>query len=356
MSFAASPEKSAERFRYLFEEASLGIAVEDLDGKLLRANPALCSMLGFKEEELCGRSCCEFAHQEDSQDDWALFQKLRAGVIERYSIEKRYLRKDGTRIWGSLSVSLLKASDGGAPLVFAFVEDITERKRAEEALSHVSGKLIAAQENERTRIARELHDDISQRLSLLAVQIQQVEDAPPGSPVEVSSRMQKLRKEVSEILTDVQSLSHQLHSSKLEYLGVVAAMRAFCKEFGIQQRVEIEFRSQDLPSPPSPEVSLSLFRVLQEALHNAVKHSGVRRFAVELREQAGEIHLAVNDLGAGFDVRAAKESRGLGLTSMQERLRLVNGELSVESQPKGGTTIHARVPLRSENDSRQAAN
>jgi PAS domain S-box-containing protein len=356
MSFAVSPEKSAERFRYLFEEASLGIAVEDLEGKLLGANPALCSMLGFNEEELCGMSCSEFAQPEDSQEDWALFQKLRAGLIDRYSIEKRYVRKDGARIWGSLSVSLLKSGDGGAPLVFAFVEDITERKRAEEALSHVSGRLIEAQENERTRIARDLHDDISQRLALLAVQIQQIEVAPPGSAIEVSSSMQELRKEVSEILTDVQALSHQLHSSKLEYLGVVAAMRAFCKEFGDQQKVEIEFRSHELTSPPSAEVSLSLFRVLQEALHNAVKHSGVRHFAVELHEKSGEIHLAVNDLGAGFDVHAAKESTGLGLTSMQERLKLVNGELSVESQPRGGTTIHARVPLRSENESRRAAN
>jgi PAS domain S-box-containing protein len=356
MSFTATPEQSAKQLHDLFEEASLGIAVEDLDGKVLRANPALCSMLGFEEKELCALSCSDFAQPEDSQEEWALFQKLRAGLIDRYSVEKRYVRKDGTRIWGSLSVSLLKPASGGAPLVFAFVEDITERKRAEEALSLVSGKLIEAQEQERTRIAREIHDDISQRLALLVVELQQVEDAPPGSAVEVSSRIGEFRIQAFDILKDIQALSHQLHSSKLEYLGMVAAMKAFCKEFGDQQKMEIEFRSHGLKNPPPPEISLSLFRVLQEALHNAVKHSGVRHFEVELWEDSDEIHLAVNDLGAGFDTNAAKESRGLALVSMQERLRLVHGELSVESQPKRGTTIHARVPLTSEQNSKRAPN
>jgi PAS domain S-box-containing protein len=356
MPFTASPEKSAQRFRYLFEEVSLGIALEDLDGNLLSANPALCSMLGFREEELRGRNCSEFARPEDSNDDWALFQKLRAGLIERYSLQKRYVRKDGAPVWGLLNVSLLKPPDGGVPLVFAFVEDITERKRSEEALSHVSGKLIEAQEKERARIAREIHDDISQRLALVAVELQQVEQAPPGSGVEVSSRMHELWKQVSEILNDVQSLAHELHSSKLEYLGIVAAMNAFCKEYGDQQKMKIDFRSHDLPSTLPPDISLSLFRVLQESLHNAVKHSGVRRVDVELWGKSGELHLAVNDLGTGFDIRAAKESRGLGLTSMQERLKLVNGELSIESQPTRGTTIHARVPLKLEKRSNGAAN
>jgi signal transduction histidine kinase len=120
--------------------------------------------------------------------------------------------------------------------------------------------------------------------------------------------------------------------------------------------VEIDFRSHDLPNPlPSPEVSLSLFRVLQEALHNASKHSGVRHFEVELWGRPGEIDLTVSDSGAGFDVQAAREGRGLGLTSMQERLKMVNGELSIESQPNRGTTIHARVSLGSPRDSIRAS-
>jgi PAS domain S-box-containing protein len=344
MSFTASPQNSAQLFRYLFEEASLGIAVEDTDGRLLLANPALCSMLGYREDELCAMSCSEFSNPEDSENDWALFQKLRAGLIERYSLEKRYVRKDGAQIWGSLHVSLVKGSE--VPMVFAFVEDITKRKLAEEALSGVSRKLIEAQEQERSRIGRDLHDDIGQRLSLLAVQLQQVKEGLPDSAVEVSRRMDELWNQASEISNDVQALSHELHSAKLEYLGIVAAMRGFCREFAEQQRIEIDFSSHDLPLPlPSPEISLSLFRVLQEALHNASKHSGGRHFDVQLWGRTGEIHLTVSDSGRGFDTQAAKEGRGLGLTSMQERLRLVNGELSIESEPCRGTTIHARVSL-----------
>src|ERR1700739_2445258 len=134
MSLQALPAQAEQLFRYLFEQASLGIAVEDLEGKLLLANPALCSMLGYTEKELCCMSCSEFANPEDSQDDWALFQQLRAGVIDHYSLEKRYVRKDGAQIWGNLNVSLLKEDDEGPPLVFAFVEEITKRKLAEEAL------------------------------------------------------------------------------------------------------------------------------------------------------------------------------------------------------------------------------
>src|SRR5271165_3930536 len=126
--------EAKEPFHYLFEQASLGIAVEDLEGTLLLANPALCSMLGYAENELCGMNCSQFANPEDSEDDWALFQQLREGVIDQYSLEKRYVRKDGAQIWGRLNVSLLENSEGGTPLVFAFLENITERRRTEDAL------------------------------------------------------------------------------------------------------------------------------------------------------------------------------------------------------------------------------
>ena len=134
MSSQALPAQAKQLFHYLFEQASLGIAVEDFEGNLLLANPALCSMLGYREDELCGMNCSQFADPEDSQDDRALFQQLRAGVIDKYSLEKRYVRKHGGQLWGHLNVSLLRNGDGESPLVFAFVEDITERKRSEEAL------------------------------------------------------------------------------------------------------------------------------------------------------------------------------------------------------------------------------
>ncbi|HWY60116.1 MAG TPA: PAS domain S-box protein [Terriglobales bacterium] len=354
MSSQALPVQAEQLFRYLFEQASLGIAVEDLDGTLLLANPALCSMLGYEENELCGMSCSQFANPEDSKDDWAHFQQLRAGIIDHYSLEKRYVRKDGVQLWGGLNVSLLKNSDGGSPLVFAFVENITERKRAETALANVSRRLIEAQEHERTRIGRELHDDIGQRLALLAVELQQLHEDLPNLP-EVHPRMDVLQKQTSEIAADIQSLSHELHSAKLQYLGIPAAIKGFCQEFGEQQKTEIDFKTNDLAEPVPPDISLCLFRVLQEALHNSAKHSRSRQFEVRLWETSAEIHLTVRDFGAGFDREEVKKSQGLGLISMEERLKMLNGTLTVESQPQRGTTIHARVPLSAGVDSIGAA-
>ena len=225
--------------------------------------------------------------------------------------------------------------------------DSTERKLAEAALASVSGKLIEAQEQERARIARELHDDIGQRVALLAIQLSQLKHKPPDSS-ELRGWMGRLQKQTTEIADDIQSVSHELHSSRLQYLGIVGALRGFCQEFGEQQNVEIDFRTHDVPIPLSPDISLGFFRVLQEALNNSAKHSGVRHFEVKLWGTPEEIHLTVSDSGVGFDIDAAKASRGLGLTSMEERSKLLKGTLSIESQPQGGTTIHARVPVGSD--------
>ena len=145
-------------------------------------------------------------------------------------------------------------------------------------------------------------------------------------------------------------MSHELHSSKLEYLGIAAAMRGFCQEFGGQHKVTVEFKSHHVPSSLSSDVSLCLFRVLQEALRNSLKHSGTTQIKAELWGTPDEIHLAVSDSGSGFDPEAARESPGLGLISMHERLKLMKGTFVVESQPTRGTTIHVCVPLSSETD------
>jgi signal transduction histidine kinase len=142
-----------------------------------------------------------------------------------------------------------------------------------------------------------------------------------------------------------------LHSAKLQYLGLSAAVRSFCREFAEQWKVEIDFQTHDVPFPVRPDTALCLFRVLQESLHNSAKHSGVRQFEVRLWGTSEEIHLTVRDQGAGFDREAATTNRGLGLISMEERLKLVKGTLSVASQPKRGTMIHARAPLDSSSDS-----
>ena len=208
----------------------------------------------------------------------------------------------------------------------------TIREQAEmEALERAKRKVILAQEAERARIARELHDDIGQRLALLTVNLTGVSE--------------QLQTQASEIAADLQSLSHELHPSRIEVLGIVAGVRHFCQQFAEQQQIEVAFDTSGVPSQLPSSISLTLFRVLQEALRNAAKHSGVRRCEVRLWAAEGRIHLSVEDRGAGFDTASTKEGRGIGLITMQERVGLVDGDLTIESQPGGGTTIHARVPF-----------
>jgi PAS domain S-box-containing protein len=228
--------------------------------------------------------------------------------------------------------------------------DVTQRKQAEEALWAANRKLLEAQEQERARIGRELHDDINQRLAMLALELEELQE----NPAEVGSRLQELRGKTVEISGDVQALSHELHSSRLEYLGVVKGLKSWCEEFAQRQRLEIDFKSE-VSSVLPHELGICFFRVLQEALHNAVKHSGAKRIEVELREHSNEFHLIIHDSGRGFDVEAAMQGHGLGLTSMQERVRLVNGTITIQSRRRGGTTIHACIPFRAEHDSQRAA-
>lgn len=218
------------------------------------------------------------------------------------------------------------------------------RRITEEALSTVDRRLIDAEERERARIGRELHDDIGQRMALLQLKLQQLESDVPNATAQVLGRLEDVRKQIDELSSDIHGLAQTLHSRKIELLGLVKAMTSFCTEFARQQNVQVEFRGDDLQNRPSLEVSQSLFRVLQEALRNAAKHSGVRQFEVELFEAADAIHLSVCDCGFGFDSATATNSTGLGLISMQERIKLVRGELSIDSQRNRGTKIHAKVP------------
>lgn len=229
------------------------------------------------------------------------------------------------------------------------------RRMTEEALSTVDRRLFDAEERERARIARELHDDINQRMALVAVNLDRLRERAFSLDPESRQHLQEIREQVSRLGSDVQVLSHNLHSSKLDYLGIVAAAKSYCTELSEKHVLEIEFHSEGVPRSLAQDVTLSLFRVLQEALQNAVKHSGSGHFEVELSGTPDRIELSVHDSGIGFDPEGATKSRGLGLISMQERIKLVKGEFSIASQVNRGTTIHASVPLRSGGSSARTA-
>jgi PAS domain S-box-containing protein len=272
-----------------------------------------------------------------------------------WQIRYRIVLPDGSIKWLEKTAHALFDRHGKMLRVIGMVMDITDRRQAEEALANMSRKLMEAQEQERTRIARELHDDINQRLALLSAELEGSRHNPPDSAADVSLLLTGIRERINEISSDVQSLSHQLHSSQLEYLGIVAATRSFCREFSASQDVEIDFNHDEIPTSVSPEVSLCLFRILQEALHNAVKYSKVRHFDVRLSCSENQLRLKVSDRGVGFDPESAMSRGGLGLTSMKERVRLISGTISIESKPMHGTTIHVRVPVTSEDNSGEVA-
>jgi signal transduction histidine kinase len=225
------------------------------------------------------------------------------------------------------------------------------RKQREDALSSVSYRVIKAEEQERHRIAGDLHEDIGQRLTLLVLEIEQIKTGTTDSMAEVSNRIDAVRKRTLEIATDVKTLAHELYSPRLEYLDIGAVMNSFCMDYGKRRGVEIDFKSDCGRIFLPPDITVCLFRVLQEALHNAVKHSRARQFSGRVWRTSDDIHLTISDCGVGFDLDAARKAKGLGLNRMQERLKLVNGTLLIESQPKRGSTIHARVPVSFGTDS-----
>jgi PAS domain S-box-containing protein len=266
----------------------------------------------------------------------------------------RLLHPDGSILWLERTGHAIFDEQGRMVRMIGMVADVTERKLAEEALAKVGGRLIEAHEEESTRIARELHDDIGQRLALLANNLGLMEQHPPDSVTAVRKRIREQMKLLTDIAADVQAMSHRLHSSKLQILGIVAAAKGFCQELAEQHKVEIGFTQTGIPSSVPDHISLCLFRVLQEALQNAVKHSGARHIDAELRGASDGIHLAVRDSGLGFAPEAVVNNRGLGLVSMQERVNLAKGEFSISSRLGHGTTIHIRLPLNPESESARA--
>jgi PAS domain S-box-containing protein len=357
---AEALRESEDNLRLLLDSTAEAIYGIDLEHRCTFCNPACLRTLGYERiDDVLGKNMHELIHHHRADGSLFPIEECRVHRVARtgegiHAEDEVLWRANGTSFPAEYWSYPQRRGQELVGAVVAFL-DITERKLAEAALANVSRKLIEAQEQERTRIARELHDDIGQRLAMLAIELEKLQKDYSGSSTDVSRSLSELWQQSCDLATDVQSLSHELHSSKLHYLGLTAAIRSFCKEFSEQQKVEIDFTSHDLPGTQSPDISLCLFRVLQEGLHNAVKHSGVRYVQVRFWGTPDELHLTVSDQGRGFDRLMVEASQGLGLISMEERLKLVNGTFSIDSEPQRGTSIHARVPLSSGIDSVRAA-
>jgi PAS domain S-box-containing protein len=331
------------RLAAVVDSSNDAVMTMTLDGIVQSWNASAHRILGWSEEEVVGRRIGMLASQHDRAETMALLRRLNAG--HRVDpLKTTRLTKAGEVVDVVMTLSPIK--DGRGNLIGAahILRDVTQERRTAEALSRLSGRLITAQEQERNRIARELHDDIAQRLALLATNLTGLAAEAKSAPA-AQAQAAELQRHASELAGDVQQLSHRLHSSRLDLLGLTAATKHFCRDLSQQHKAAIDFEASEVPEGLSSAVSLCLFRILQEALHNAVKHSGSRQYEVRLRRVYDDLEVMVADHGDGFDIETATNNGGIGLISMQERVKLVGGALLIESRPGQGTTIRARVPI-----------
>jgi PAS domain S-box-containing protein len=335
--------ESEERFRLMSNTAPVLIWTAGTDKLCTYFNKPWLDFTGRPLSAELGNGWADGVHPEDLRQCIETYSRA-FDQREPFRMEYRLRASDGEYRWLlDIGVPRFNSDNSFAGYIGSCI-DVTERKLADEVLYSISSRLIEAQEQERTRIARELHDDFSQRMALLSIELDLLKKDIPGLNGDVLNRVDRLREQTREMGSDIQALSHELHSSALDHLGIVVAMRGFCHEFGEKQKFEIEFHNEDLPSPVSPDVALCLYRVLQEALHNAAKHSRASQVNVHFLGMSGEFRLTVSDDGVGFDVDSVNKGRGLGLISMRERAKLVNGTFSIFSKLNHGTEINVRIP------------
>lgn len=345
--------ESEKRFRLVADTAPVMIWMSGLDKLCTYFNQPWLDFTGRSLESLLGDGWTTDVHPDDLNHCLETYGKA-FDRRESFEMEYRLERNDGEYRWVfDRGVPRLNP-DGSLAGYIGSCIDVTERKLYQEFLADFGRKLIEAQEQERGRIARELHDDINQRLTLLAVKLGNLKQGLPSSPAVLERQIEEAYQQIADLGSEIHALCHRLHSAKLEYLGIEAAAAGFCKELSAQQGMRIQFHSENVPKKVPQEIGLCLFRVLQEALHNAVKHSGSERIDVSLKQVANEIELVVCDSGVGFDAETAMGRNGLGLVSMKERLKLVRGNLSVQPKVPRGTEVRATVPFDLAGKSAQA--
>ncbi len=342
-------QKGEAIFRALLESAPQSIVAVHVDQKIVLANGNTEKMFGYSREELVGQPVTILVpeslrerHVKHHKTYFADMQSRPMGI--GLNLEGR--RKDGSTFPVEIGLSAIETASG--KLAVAFITDISERKRLErleqtqqEEIRALAASLLKAQEEERRRVARELHDQICQQLASLAMDIGKL----TADSADTQRRLEELQSRVVKTSEEARHLAYGLHPSVLDDLGLVAALRALCKDSAEREGLAVEFTNSTMPGSVPRETASCLYRVAQEGLQNIAKHSGAKQVVVALTFQKGTITLSMEDDGIGFDFEAVKGRGGLGLVSMEERARLVNGKLSITARLGRGTRIVLEVPL-----------
>jgi PAS domain S-box-containing protein len=334
--------ESESKFRLLAETTLSGIFIYRDNGAFCYFNSQVEGFTGYSAEELRSMTVWDLVHPD--------FRELvRARARERYrgdNVPSRYeikiITKGGASRWIDFTAVLIEFERQRGILGTAM--DVTERVESQAKLQALRDRLTRFQDEERAHIARELHDDIGQRLALLALQLAELQETARDAAPSLGEQLDRAARLTGEICKDANRLSRRLHPSQLAHLGLAKALSGFCQEFSRQTRIQIDFDHHGVPELSS-DVRTCLYRVAQEAMRNAEKHSGSPRVRVQLAGRPGSVWLCVSDEGKGFDLTAAQRGTGLGLVSMAERARSVGGELSVRSEVDRGTRIEVSIPL-----------
>jgi PAS domain S-box-containing protein len=333
-----SEEIFANAFRLSPVTVSISTAGE---GRLIEVNDKWLEVTGYTREEVIGRTPLELGLLEDPEDGHRLNRLIATSGGNLRNVEARFRRKNGMPLAISVSIAEFTVNDRALRVVVG--ADLTPLRAAEARLSDVSRKMLDAQELERLRIGRELHDNVGQRLALLNMSLVQTQADVEKLGQAIAGSLSDLSSQAAAISKDIRTLSHDLYSPQLRLLDLAEALKGLCIQLQRHLAIEITFSSHNVPRHVAADVSLCLFRVLQEGLINAAKHSDTRRIEVELRGTARAIDLRIRDFGTGFSV--GNVSEGLGLVSMRERVAMVGGTFSLASTLRSGTEIKVRVPV-----------
>ena len=333
--------EAEERFLATFEQAAVGIAHVSPDGSWLRVNRRLTEIVGYSHDQLMTKTFQDITHPDDLDKDMAFVGQMLRGEIDHYSMEKRYFHQNGSIVWINLTVSLVWKSAATPDYFISVVEDISQRKAAEEQIKILNKSLVDIQEKERQFLAMELHDEIGQRLSALKIALSLAAKQSQGNPLALINQAYL----VSEgLISSTKDLAHRLRPSQLDDFGLLAAVTSLSQEIHARLSLDI-FIEQNINSARfHPDIELACFRIIQESVSNSLRHANCQQIDISLLFISdGILRVSVEDDGNGFlpSCDPNPNSLALGISGMQKRAELAGGELEVNSQPGRGTIISA---------------